>query len=271
MKTVLLTLLLAILHTAPAVPQKPSDRPAARDHSLANPSAGQKTPTTSSPAVPSAAMPAEEKREARPSTAPNSDQPIVVRSLPPVTVAADWWTKFYVIFTGILMLVGAVGVVGAYRTLKKIEEQTAATKLSAEAAERSIKLQEILYHQWVDLEAWSAASRGYAAGVKEAVLTITFNVINNTPMPLTLEQLRVELDGTPTIFRHRNMLSPKNHYPITVKKTLLGPQLEQYGRGACVIVIEGTIAYVDAFGRQQDQPFSRLCRCGPPAQATFTI
>jgi hypothetical protein len=271
MKTIFLALLLAIFQTAPATPPKPSDRPAARDHSGANASASQKTPTSSSPAIPSAAAPAEERREARPSTAPNPEQPIVVRSLPPVIVAADWWTKFSVIFTGILMLVGAPGVVGAYRTLKKIEEQTAATKLSAEAAERSIKLQEILYHQWVDLEAWSAASRGFTAGVKEAVLTITFNVVNNTPMPLTLELLRVELDGTPTVFRHRNMLSPKNHYPVAVKKTLAGPQLEQYGRGVCVVVIEGTIGYVDAFGRQQDQPFSRLCRCGPPAQATFTI
>lgn len=112
----------------------------------------------------------------------------------------------------------AMGVIGAYRTLKKIEEQTAATKLSAEAAERSIKLQETLYHQWVDLENWSASSRGYAAGVKEAALTISFNVVNNTPMPLSLESLRVELDGTPTVFRHRNMLSPNNHYPIVVKR-----------------------------------------------------
>jgi hypothetical protein len=269
MKTIFLTLLLTVLQTAPAIPQKTSDSSPARDPSVGKGSS-QQTPTSSS-AVHTPAAPTEEKRETKSSTAPNADQPIVVRSLPPVTVAADWWTKFYVIFTGLLMLVGAIGVIGAYRTLKKIEEQTAATKLSAEAAERSIKLQETLYHQWIDLESWSAASRGYTSAVKEALLSITFNVVNNTPMPLTLELLRVELDGTPTIFRHRNMLSPKNHYPVTVKKTLVGPQLEQYGGGVCVVVIEGSIGYVDAFGKQQDQPFSRLCRCGPPAQATFTI
>jgi len=60
----------------------------------------------------------------------------------PVTVAepTTWWTRLYVIFTGLLVVIGSAGVLAALRTLSEIKEQVKFGRISAEAAKESAQL-----------------------------------------------------------------------------------------------------------------------------------
>ena len=53
----------------------------------------------------------------------NAQKSVVIREPVAVTVRTDWWNRLYVIFTGILVIVGSAGVVMAYVTLKAIRRQ----------------------------------------------------------------------------------------------------------------------------------------------------
>jgi hypothetical protein len=55
----------------------------------------------------------------------NAKKTIVIRESTPVrNVGTDWWYRAYVIFTGALVIVGAVGIRYAIKTLKAIERQS---------------------------------------------------------------------------------------------------------------------------------------------------
>lgn len=105
MRTLILALLWLVVQLAPSVAQKPSQGHDAMQRSVPQDSGAKATPNNASP-MPNAVPTTDEEPRSRPSPVANADQSIVVRTLPPVTVNTDWWSKFYVIFTGVLMLVG---------------------------------------------------------------------------------------------------------------------------------------------------------------------
>ena len=79
---------------------------------------------------------------------------MLIRELPTVSVTKDGWDRAYVVFNGILIVVGTIGVVAAIKTLRTIKRQAdlmdrqtgileksvAAAEKGAHAAEKSISV-----------------------------------------------------------------------------------------------------------------------------------
>jgi hypothetical protein len=65
-----------------------------------------------------------EKTSPQSPPSPNVRQPVSISELPPVSVKKDWMDKASWWFGAILAVVGIVGILAAYRTLKAIESQT---------------------------------------------------------------------------------------------------------------------------------------------------
>src|SRR5947207_13678516 len=119
MKTAILAMVLTIVQTPAPIPRQTADNQpsqASKHH--------RKASSRHKDAAPRAAsMPAKTPQPDNPATPSNAEEPIRVRELPSVTVNTDRWTKAYVVFTGLLLIVGAIGVKYAVRTLRAIESQ----------------------------------------------------------------------------------------------------------------------------------------------------
>ena len=165
----------------------------------------------------------------------------------------------------LLVLAGFLGIFAAFGTLKAIQEQTEATK-------RSVELQEVLNQQWLILEKWTASAPIFLDGwdsspllkAEEATLEIGFEIVNPTKMPLTLEHMEIVLNGQSEVRIFRHVLAPDRSYPVHFKITLRDASLVQYSEGRFNLVVDGKIAYIDAFEKKRDYPVQRICACIPP-------
>jgi hypothetical protein len=102
MKLLVAIVMLAIVQTAPPVPRKTADDAAGTRHEVKTQTQAQQRPAALAQGAP---------------------QTNATQELPPVSVTKDWWDRFYVIFTGALVVVGGLGVFFAIKTLRTIERQ----------------------------------------------------------------------------------------------------------------------------------------------------
>jgi hypothetical protein len=141
MKLLLFTVLLTIVQTSSPVPRQAPDNRANQSDSVTKDSKDDKAPTDKS--VPATAPiqqpPGSNHREntGREQKTQNTQQPITIRELPPVSVSRDWADWVLLVSTVLLVLAGFIGIGFAYKTLKNIEEQTVTTRKAADAAKES--------------------------------------------------------------------------------------------------------------------------------------
>lgn len=126
---VTVAVLFAIIQTAPPVPPKVAHKSGTHsglDKKSTKGEKGQAPSTSISVIKPNNTPPDEPKTNP---TAPSDTQKTInVRELPTVTVYTDWWFRFYVIFTGLLVVVGGLGVYYAIQTLQGIKRQAKANE-----------------------------------------------------------------------------------------------------------------------------------------------
>jgi hypothetical protein len=123
MKCLMLAVLLTFMQTPAPVPRKatnPSNRTA---QSVTKQSGSDKTPAQQAPSIVQSISTQPNQDTSRSPAAENAQKPVVIRELPPVSVTKDWLDKTYIAFTGILIVVGIVGVRAAYKTLGEIKVQ----------------------------------------------------------------------------------------------------------------------------------------------------
>lgn len=119
MKYFALAMLLAVLQTAPPVPRK-----AAGNASISSKNVKQDPGHQQAPSGPALATPQIDKRSGETPTDTHAQETIVIRESAPVPKAGkDWWDRAYVIFTGLLVIVGGLAVGYAVKTLRAIERQ----------------------------------------------------------------------------------------------------------------------------------------------------
>jgi hypothetical protein len=150
----------------------------------------------------------------------------------------------------------------AWETRRAVE----VSQKSALATERSVKLQEAISRQWVNIENWSANAPNYFTGKTEAKLQVFFDVINPTKMPLTLDRIVVQINGTPFTIFHRNALAPDKKYTAFFEIALNPTESKHYGNGRLPVIFDGMVSFTDAFGNLRGQPFTKFCTCGPSVQ-----
>jgi hypothetical protein len=123
MNAMIITVLLTVMQAAPPMPrQAPDSTTHAANEIRKNPAANQ-TPSTQ---VPSSLNTTDSKTNQNTGNQPspeNAIHSIRVSELPAVSVSRDWIDILAILFTGILVIVGSLGVCAAYRTLKAIETQ----------------------------------------------------------------------------------------------------------------------------------------------------
>src|SRR5437899_8930226 len=109
MKYLILAVLLAVAQTAVPVPRKTADTAARSGQSVKKDTKTQKQPASPPPAAPeSIAAKPDQGQSQNPSSA-NPKETIIIRE--PTSVSRkDAWDKAYVVFTGLLFVIGGIGV-----------------------------------------------------------------------------------------------------------------------------------------------------------------
>jgi len=120
MKIIALAVFLAVMQATPPVPRKAADTAASSSKTVQHNASDQETPpSTTSPVAPS-----KDQNTSKTPTDANTQETIVIRESAPVPKAGkDWWDKAYVVFTGLLVAIGAYGIYKAKQSLEVIERQ----------------------------------------------------------------------------------------------------------------------------------------------------
>jgi hypothetical protein len=144
MRLLLIAVLLSISQAPTPIPRKAPNRPARGSQGVKKDAADNMKPTTTPTVQNPPASEKDQKTGSEPAKT-NTQETVVIRE--PITVSVGWWDRAYVIFTGLLVIIGSFGVLAALRTLKAVKQQadimgqqTAATEKAAEAAKDQAKI-----------------------------------------------------------------------------------------------------------------------------------
>lgn len=150
-----------------------------------------------------------------------------------------------------------VGIVTAF----VIGWQSWATVRAANAARRSIRLQEIAMGQWVDTEKWET-DYTFTQDCTE-ILPVHFRIKNPTKFKITLHRATCWINGRHIVSIHfrKQLLAPDGYAVAEIKYPLNAGQVTAYRRETLKFEIGGVIYFVDAFGREQEQSFGYTCWC----------
>jgi hypothetical protein len=129
MKIVALTVLLAVMQAAPPVQRKAADTSDSNSQNVQGDTETHQTPPGQPPSVKYLDGAAAADKQPRP-TPPNADKPNVIVVREPNSTSI--WEKVYVVFTGLLVFVGAIGIGYAIKTLQAVEGQVSEMKAQRE-------------------------------------------------------------------------------------------------------------------------------------------
>lgn len=123
MKYLALAVLLAVMQTSAPVPRKAADPSNRASQNIKSDSSSNQSPSQKPQTIvqPISAQPNQDT--SRNPAAENTQNPVVVRELPPVSITKDRWDRLYIAFTGVLIVVGILGVRAAYKTLREMKAQ----------------------------------------------------------------------------------------------------------------------------------------------------
>jgi hypothetical protein len=173
------------------------------------------------------------------------------------------------IFTGLLVIVGFLTCGLIFWQSWETRRAAEAARESSEATRKSVELQEVLNQQWLEFDNWKAVSGGTLEETNDVVWHLTFEIVNATKMPLTLNRFQIYVNDEKTSAEYRHTLPPGKRYVIPVDTLLKGAKARSYLAGKGILPINGSIGYCDAFGKQKEQSFSIVCFCGPPDRSVF--
>jgi hypothetical protein len=163
-------------------------------------------------------------------------------------------------------------------TLLVIAEQTKATRRAAEAARDSVKIQEVEFRQWVQIEDWQvdtkppkAYSDIFASGAakpKDVFLSITFTIMNPTPRPLTILRGTTELQLMGwSNYRYFSVegeehITPQGKYGVGIDLTLTGDEVDKFWADDHFMSVLIHISYEDALGHKHNWSFPFMSKFG---------
>jgi hypothetical protein len=148
------------------------------------------------------------------------------------------------------------------------KDSVIATQHSAEAMEKSVRLQEVNLRQWVDIENWKAVPYMREGG--KIGLHIQFDVINPTSLPLMLNSVSIALGGQESKVGGENLIPPKKSQPIVTSVKITEEQLLRWeDLKELVFMVNGYVDFEDTLKKPQSQPFSGLIACSEKGGVRF--
>lgn len=144
-----------------------------------------------------------------------------------------------------------------------VQRQTEILERSTAASEKSVRLQEIFQQQWVQVSGWRIEDRSSYDEIPPR-FTIVMDISNATAAPLTLQSVSMRGAGKSVgvSLGIQNVLAPKESFKFGYKTVLKPEEVDSYISSELVLVLKGSIFYVDAFGNRKEQPFNQSCVCG---------
>jgi len=209
--------------------------------------------------------------------AQNPEYNVKLTGLPPVAIADknktvwdhvfDWgpW-----VFSLLLVVVGAIGVGLAHRTLQTFDRQAEIMNLQADLMKANMA-------QWVSFTNWRATpvNRVGPLSKEPRTLRIDFDIINPSDFPLTLKgvfKLNGLLPGAPQIMVPRGFIRP-NH-PLTVGADVLmaDHQAKEYAAEGARISLHGEYFHIGP--SKERSPVMEIhanivCRHGQPTVSEY--
>jgi len=257
MKPLILAMFLAVMPAGPQVPGKTTDHYAASSQGIKQNAQAKQNPPTQSKSVkePAAGEPSKQDREEVSDN--NSIKPIQVREFPSVSITRDWMDYATVLFSGLLIIVGAFGVCLALRTLKAIEAQGNALILSERAwlviRPESFTLQPSAKLDWVVTN----TGRTVARICKAQIRCGKYDVFNKLP--------DVPNYGNP-IDLHKVPIAPGESFKLwsyieTEKREsegLTAEDIDDIKTKGRDLIAHGMVKYLDAFGNPHENGFCYL-------------
>lgn len=135
-----------------------------------------------------------------------------------------------------------------------------AAKSAAHTADMALRL---VHQQWLDFDRWDVVD--VSAG-ESTVLDVTFHIVNNTPMELTILHTKTQILDTghegEVDSDERVPLAPRRDYPGSSPLYHLAETAEEfsaYMRMALRITLVGEVTFIDAFGDERTQRFGCMC------------
>jgi len=190
---------------------------------------------------------------------------------PPAIYAAmkrpEWWLVIAAAFTLAVIAYQAREMRRATAVMQKstdaVQRQTDILERSTAASEKSVRLQEIAQQQWIQVSGWRIEDR---SSVEENPVrfTIVMDISNPTSAPLILQSVSMRGAGKSVGVGMgiQNVLAPKESFKFGYKTALKPEEVGLYTASKLVLVLKGSIFYIDAFGNTKEQPFSQSCVCG---------
>jgi hypothetical protein len=166
-----------------------------------------------------------------------------------------------------LVAVAIWGILVAIRTLNAIKEQTKATRIAAEASEKSVNLQATALRQWVDIKEWRSTVWIPEGGVLS--LHIQFDVVNPTSLPLTLDSVFIMLGDQGGKVGRRNLVPPGKGHPVVTSVKITEEQLRKWDEDELVFIVNGHVDFGDVLENVRSQPFSGLIACSKKRGVKF--
>jgi cell division septation protein DedD len=121
----LAAVLLAVMQAAPPVPRQAPNSTARSGQNVTKNAKANQGPSKVPPALQNSAPPEPNQHGSQTPTDANAKETIVVREPTPMPKPRkDWWDRAYVIFTGLLVLVGIAASLLARHTLNAIRQHS---------------------------------------------------------------------------------------------------------------------------------------------------
>jgi len=155
----------------------------------------------------------------------------------------EWW----------LVFVGIITFVAIWYQAQQTKEAAVATRIAAEAAQKSIKLQELQLIQWLVFQNWTGkiTPRQHA----ENDLNIEFDLVNKTNFPLTLMQVTTRIGAGRSDHYSPHLMAPNVPFTVDFGLSVGADDERSYYNTSFIFGLRGNILFVDVMGVEREQPF----------------
>ncbi len=160
------------------------------------------------------------------------------------------------VWINIVLVVVALGT-GIVISLQSLE-----TRNAAQAALKSVRLQEAQYKQWVEIGGWRNLTSDPIP--EDTTLTLGFEVRNTTNFPLTLKHLTTRMGATSSGSSKDHLIAPGNAYAAFYTFEALPAQVEFYRLNQLNVRLVIEVVIKDVLEREcAPQRFTPIVTFGP--------
>jgi hypothetical protein len=143
-----------------------------------------------------------------------------------------------------------------------------ATKISAQATEDSVRLQEVQLTQWVTFQEWKLP-RGLITQLELEEMQVSFEVLNPTNYPLTLVAVTLRIGTATQTSLAGHMLAPHVPYTIEFSLPFTVDDGRMYQTSNFIFSLRGTVEFNDIRAQRQKLPFGGLVHCNIARGVSF--